>query len=75
EELLTDALVERRGFIRTGAARELLAQTAARGFVPNQLWYIFVLETWLRHEQDAAASMHDATTARTTIARDEIFVS
>ena len=74
EELLTDALVERRGFIRTGAARELLAHTAERGFVPNQLWYIFVLETWLRHEQDAAASTHDATAARTASARDEIFV-
>ena len=51
EELLTDALVERRGFIRAGAASELLAQRAARGFVPNQLWYIFVLETWLRQEE------------------------
>src|SRR5205085_7063150 len=49
EELLTDAIVEQRGFIRAGAARELLAQTAARGFVTNQLWYFFVLEAWLSH--------------------------
>jgi hypothetical protein len=49
--LLTDALVEERGWIDATAARALLQRTAARGFVPNQLWYIFVLETWLRHER------------------------
>jgi asparagine synthase (glutamine-hydrolysing) len=59
EELLTDSLVERRGWIDARAARDLLTRTAARGFVPNQLWYVFVLETWLRHEQ----SDEPATTA------------
>jgi asparagine synthase (glutamine-hydrolysing) len=56
EELLTDSLVERHGWIDGRAARALLKQTAARGFVPNQLWYVFVLETWLRHERDATVS-------------------
>lgn len=61
EELLTDSHVERRGWIDANAARALLAQTSARGFVPNQLWYVFVLETWLRYEEsDAAASNANA---------------
>lgn len=51
EELLTDSLLEQRGWLHAPAARELLARTSERSFVPNQLWYIFVLETWLRHEQ------------------------
>ncbi len=63
EELLTDSLVEQRGWLRAGAARELLARTAARGFVPNQLWYIFVLETWLRHEQTEASGAAEISSA------------
>jgi asparagine synthase (glutamine-hydrolysing) len=51
EELLADSLLERYGWIRSAAARSLLERTAESGFVPNQLWYIFVLETWLRHEE------------------------
>jgi hypothetical protein len=27
-----------------------LRQTAETGHVPNQIWYIYVLESWLRHE-------------------------
>ncbi|HEX8068932.1 MAG TPA: asparagine synthase (glutamine-hydrolyzing) [Pyrinomonadaceae bacterium] len=61
EELLTGALVEQHGWIDATAARVFLQRTAARGLVPNQLWYVFVLETWLRHEQDATvgALTHD----------------
>ncbi|MFL6229577.1 MAG: asparagine synthase (glutamine-hydrolyzing) [Pyrinomonadaceae bacterium] len=60
EELLTDSLVERHGWIDAAAARALLTRTATRGSVPNQLWYIFVLETWLRHEQNDAATVANA---------------
>jgi asparagine synthase (glutamine-hydrolysing) len=52
EELLTDSIMEQQGWLRAQQARTLLRQTAACGLVPNQLWYIFVLETWLRHEQN-----------------------
>lgn len=56
EELLSDSLAERGGWIRASAARSLLAQTAAQGAVPNQLWYICVLESWLRHEAAGAGA-------------------
>jgi asparagine synthase (glutamine-hydrolysing) len=62
EELLTDSLVERRGWIDANAARDLLRRQAARGFVSNQLWYLFVLETWLRHEQ------HESEAGAATVA-------
>ena len=52
EDLLTDSLMERHCWLRAQEARVLLRETAARGLVPNQLWYIYVLETWLRHEQN-----------------------
>lgn len=57
EELLTDSIMEQRGWLRAPEARAFLHQTAARGLVPNQLWYIFVLETWLRQEQSNQVSM------------------
>jgi asparagine synthase (glutamine-hydrolysing) len=57
EELLADSRAEQHGWINATAARALLSETAARGFVPNQLWYIFVLETWLRHERDEQATV------------------
>jgi asparagine synthase (glutamine-hydrolysing) len=66
EELLTDSLVERCGWIDANAARDLLRRQAARGFVSNQLWYVFVLETWLRHERDES----DAGAATVATAHD-----
>ncbi|HZH32739.1 MAG TPA: asparagine synthase (glutamine-hydrolyzing) [Pyrinomonadaceae bacterium] len=62
EEMLADSLVERGGWIRAAPARALLARTAAEGAVPNQLWYVYVLESWLRHERadaQAHAAEHD----------------
>ena len=61
--MLADSLLERGGWIRAAPARALLARTAAEGAVPNQLWYIYVLESWLRHERadaQAHAAGHDA---------------
>jgi asparagine synthase (glutamine-hydrolysing) len=60
EEMLADSLLERGGWIRAAPARALLARTAAAGAVPNQLWYVYVLESWLRHEERAAAATQAA---------------
>jgi asparagine synthase (glutamine-hydrolysing) len=57
EEALHDSLLDREGWIRKDAALSLLKQSAEKGEAPNQLWYIFVLESWLRSEQ-AAAALH-----------------
>ena len=51
DELMQDSLLEREGWIRAGAVRSELARAARAGRAPHQLWYVFVLETWLRHER------------------------
>jgi asparagine synthase (glutamine-hydrolysing) len=54
-ELLRDSLAERHGWIRGAAALAQLEESARRGSAPNQLWYVYVLESWLRHEQSDAS--------------------
>ncbi len=49
-EKFEDPLFEREGWIRGEAARRELDAAARRGWAPNQLWYLFVLESWLRFE-------------------------
>ncbi|HYN86605.1 MAG TPA: hypothetical protein VER32_15255, partial [Pyrinomonadaceae bacterium] len=41
------------GWVNSAAVLEESRRAAARGHAPNQLWYLFVLETWLRRERDA----------------------
>jgi asparagine synthase (glutamine-hydrolysing) len=51
-ELLETSLADQQGWINCRAVRNRLNVAAQEGRAPNQLWYIFVLESWLRHEQD-----------------------
>lgn len=52
-ELLETSILDREGWINSRAALARLSAAAEKGWAPNQLWYIFVLESWLRHELDA----------------------
>lgn len=49
-DLLLSARLEQQGWIDAGAVARCLNQAAESGRVPNQIWYIYVLESWLRHE-------------------------
>lgn len=51
EESFRASLLEREGWLRSGALLKELEKAARKGFAPNQLWYSFVLESWLRHER------------------------
>lgn len=51
EESLRESLLEREGWIRASAALEQLERAAREGWASKQLWYIFVLESWLRAER------------------------
>ena len=53
-ELLQDSILDREGWINSRASLDRLTAAAEKGWAPNQLWYIFVLESWLRHEQNSA---------------------
>lgn len=55
ERLLDGSLLEQHGYIRANGVRKALEQSSANGRAPMQLWYLYVLETWLRHEQAAVA--------------------
>jgi len=52
-ELLADAISDREGWINSRAVIEQLNVAAEKGWAPNQFWYIFVLESWMRHEQNS----------------------
>jgi asparagine synthase (glutamine-hydrolysing) len=55
-DLLRESQLEREGWILSAPVLSRLEKAAQEGWAPNQLWYIFVLESWLRHEQNQAAS-------------------
>jgi asparagine synthase (glutamine-hydrolysing) len=53
EETLEDSILGREGWINPQAALKKFAREAEAGEASLQTWYLFVLETWMRHERDA----------------------
>ncbi len=53
-ESLQTSVLAREGWINARAVLDRLTLAAEQGSAPNQLWYIFVLESWLRHEQNSS---------------------
>ena len=53
EETLGDSILGREGWIDAGNALKRFAVEAERGEASLQTWYLFVLETWMRHERSA----------------------
>jgi asparagine synthase (glutamine-hydrolysing) len=60
EESFRDSLLEREGWLRSDALLKELGKAAQKGFAPNQLWYSFVLESWLRWERSEATARRPA---------------
>jgi asparagine synthase (glutamine-hydrolysing) len=50
-EVLADSLLAQGEWIETRPVLAELDASIDRGWAPDQLWYLFVLESWLRHEQ------------------------
>jgi asparagine synthase (glutamine-hydrolysing) len=48
EEFAGGSILERDGWLRPGAIGAAMRQAAARGQTPNQLWYLLVLECWMK---------------------------
>ena len=59
KQSFTDSLLATEGWINSSAALSELEVAARRGSAPKQLWYLFVLEKWLRFEREGI----DATTS------------
>ncbi len=49
-DLMEDARTDSLGFIDSAAVLRLLADSEKTGWAPRQLWFILVLENWLRRE-------------------------
>ena len=57
EEAFRDSLLDREGYLRSTALLKQLNKSAGQGSAPNQLWYAFVLECWLRREREVAVDL------------------
>ena len=55
EDLMRDSVLQENGYIRTAPVLEKLREAAGLGWAPNQLWYLYVLEAWLRREREEQA--------------------
>ena len=56
EETFRNSMLEREGWIRSDAALKWLEESTQTGRAPKQLWYLFVLENWLRTQQNTPVS-------------------
>ncbi|HJQ22783.1 MAG TPA: asparagine synthase (glutamine-hydrolyzing) [Blastocatellia bacterium] len=56
----SDSLLAQEGWLRADGLRAELDKAARDGVAPNQLWYSYVLESWLRAERSDA---HAATSS------------
>jgi len=57
-ESLQTSIADEQGWINSRAVLQQLNASAEKGSAPNQLWYIFVLESWLRQEQTFRVDAH-----------------
>lgn len=64
EEMFRDSLLEKEGWIRSRPALKWLEESTATGWAPKQLWYLFVLEAWLRNEHPKVAADSDNMESR-----------
>jgi asparagine synthase (glutamine-hydrolysing) len=60
EQAFRESILAKEGWIRSAPVLDGLRAAAGRGVASNQLWYLFVLETWLRHERSQAAHPAEA---------------
>jgi len=51
-EILRDSILEKEGWINVKPALKLLENSIPKNWSPRQLWFIFVLESWLRFEKN-----------------------
>jgi len=50
-EALQNSLLAREGWIQSAPALQMLERAQVAGWAPNQLWYLFVLEQWMKNQK------------------------
>ena len=48
EAAFQDSILDSEGWIRADSVIAQLGAAAGRGWAPQQLWYLFVLESWMK---------------------------
>jgi asparagine synthase (glutamine-hydrolysing) len=56
EACLQESILEKEGWIRSRSASKMFESSLAKGEAPLQLWYLLVLELWMRFERSQAKS-------------------
>ena len=51
EECFRNSMLEKEGWIRSKPVLEQLQAASVTGSAPHQIWYLYVLESWLQHER------------------------
>jgi len=59
-ELMSNSALAERDWIRADKVSQQLDRAAKSGWAPNQLWYLLVLELWLRKENDQLTAQKEA---------------
>jgi len=50
EDAFRNSMLDQAGWVRTAPVLKQIAHFAQKGSAPLQLWYLFVLESWLKYE-------------------------
>jgi asparagine synthase (glutamine-hydrolysing) len=53
ESLFRNSILEKEGWLNSNATLRLLAGSVQNGSAPLQLWYLFVLESWMQHQSES----------------------
>ena len=50
-DTMKGSILEKEGWIKTEPVFDMLQRSERNNWAPRQLWFIFVLESWLRYER------------------------
>lgn len=61
EETASESVIERNGWLRRGSIQSAVTHAAECGTAPVQLWFILVLERWMRQNSGGRVTAHSGT--------------
>jgi asparagine synthase (glutamine-hydrolysing) len=75
EQMAGESLLEQQGWMRRGALKAPVAEGVRNGWCPSQLWYLLVLEYWLRRKgagdyvgKDASMALYNSSSPPSGVA-------
>ena len=56
EAAFRDSILDKEGWVCSDSVLTQLGLAASNGWAPEQLWYLYVLESWMKHEKNHRAA-------------------